>query len=305
MNRAAETGHRPSRPTFPRGIAFAIAFLISLVAFPSSASAYVYWLEGHSNIGRANLDGTGSAPLWLSNLAVDLYGLASDAGYLYFPNSNSNSSFHTIGRVNIDGSGGNVNFVDGLIGQGLMWGIAVDSSHIYWTDIGRKSIGRSNLDGTGANLDFIQYASGQLTSYNIAVDGSHIYWSTNDNWIARANLDGSGVEPNFIEGHDPRQIAVDSTYIYWANFMTSGIGRANLDGSSPDQNFITTIGQPLGVAVHGGYIYWSIIPFPNPTGTIGRANLDGTGVDYSFITDVQPSAMVVGSELALFANGFD
>ena len=69
----------------------------------------------------------------------------------------------------------------------------------------------------------------------------HIFWANlNTGTIGRANLDGSGVNQNFITGASgPVGVVADASHIYWANFGAGTIGRANLDGSGVNQSFIT------------------------------------------------------------------
>jgi hypothetical protein len=192
--------------------------------------------------------------------------------------------------------------------------VAVDDSHIYWTTpIG---IGRANLDGTGIDRRFITNEDGYITS-NVAVDATHIYWATTTGFfsfrgndtvardvqkasipndeadplaiaIARANLDGSGVDRGFIAPSrtglrfgDETTLAVNGAHIYWTT--SAGITRANLDGTDVDASFITDWsftfgGRPSAPAVDNAHIYWTAAI------GIGRANLDGTGVDPTFIT---------------------
>lgn len=287
---------------------FAMTLLTGLSATPALAGTYVYWVNSNNSIGRANIDGSGVSAQWQYVSNGQVSGLARDTGHLYFPNYEFQSNFRTIGRINSDGSGLNVSFINATAGQGLVWSAAVNNTHIYWSDPGRGTIGRANVDGTGANLDLIQYTvNAAIRSYNIAVDGAHIYWSTDNNWIARANLNGSGVQPNFIPGSDPRAIVANSTHIYWANFATNRIGRANLDGSGVNQNFISTSRPPLGVALDDQYVYWSNyynLATPN-SGSIGRANLDGSGVDNAFISAIEPTQIAVGSDTEGYANGFE
>lgn len=291
-----------------RGLSFAMVLLAGLALTPAGAGTYVYWVNSGDSIGRANVDGSGATPQWQFVSNGQVFGLARDTGHLYFPNYETQSNFRSIGRINSDGSGLNRSFINAMSGQGLVWSVAVDDTHIYWADPGRGTIGRSNVDGSGVNLGLIQYTiNGAINSYNVAVHDNHIYWSTDNNWIARANLDGSGVQPNFIPGNDPRAIAADSTHIYWANFSTNRIGRANLDGTGVNQNFIATSRPPIGVAVDSEFVYWSnfySISTPN-SGSIGRANLDGSGVDNAFIAAVEPTQIAVGSDVEGFANGFE
>jgi hypothetical protein len=181
--------------------------------------------------------------------------------------------------------------------------VAVDSSHIYWSNAG-GSIGRASLDTvgnpSGANESFITGTGGSpFTAYNgsscgLAVDSTHIYW-VNDtlNSIGRANLDGSGATQTFITGaSDPCGLAVDSAHIYWANASGATIGRANLDGTGPNADLIHTGNSPCGVAVDGNYVYWD-----NWGGTsIGRASLDGSDPNQGFINGpLYPCGVAVDS----------
>ena len=63
-----------------------------------------------------------------------------------------------------------------------------------------------------------------------------VYWAnTAGDSIGRSNLDGTGVDRNFITGaHGPCAVAVDDRHVYWVNPSTGAIGRANLDGTGVD-----------------------------------------------------------------------
>ena len=84
----------------------------------------------------------------------------------------------------------------------------------------------------------------------VAVDGEHIYWSQDvAAKIGRANLDGTGVNREFIDDAGlPLLIALDGQHIYWADGMDDHIGKANLDGSGVVPDFTNAAG-PYGVAV--------------------------------------------------------
>lgn len=116
--------------------------------------------------------------------------------------------------------------------------------------------------------------------------GNFVYW-TNDapsNSIGRAKINGSGTNNNFIAGVSaPLGVAVDSRFVYWADFAGDRIGRANLDGSGVNRSFISSgVSDPIGIAVtQNSGIYWA-----NKTGadTIGHANIDGSNPVASFVT---------------------
>jgi hypothetical protein len=106
-----------------------------------------------------------------------------------------------------------------------------------------------------------------------------IYFAAEDGDIARANLDGSGRNDDFIVSTHASGIAVDGRHIYWTDARRDTIGRANLDGSAVDREFITGANWPRGVAVNDRHIYWA-----NFGGhSIGAANLDGSKVDQQHI----------------------
>jgi len=116
--------------------------------------------------------------------------------------------------------------------------------------------------------------------------------------IARANLDGTGVNQNFITGGNTvLGLALDGAHIYWSNDsplpIEQTIGRANLDGTGVNQNFVATGGgSPGGLAVDSGHLYW----VNRGSFTLGRANIDGTGVNQNFVaTGVFPEGLAVDS----------
>jgi hypothetical protein len=130
----------------------------------------------------------------------------------------------------------------------------------------------------------------------VAIAGSHLYWARRAVAIARASLDGTGVDLQFIRGLASKHggaIAAAGGHIYWTNLpdAAAAIGRANLDGTGVNQRFIRTAGDPGGVAVYRGHIYWCQEKrgLAHPSTTIGRANLNGSAVNNRFITGIHHS----------------
>ena len=134
-----------------------------------------------------------------------------------------------------------------MIGDINPGSVAVDAEHVYWT--WSDCVAGWGIAGSGCNTD--ELAAG--------VGG-----------IARANLDGSDVDQNFISGIDADQLAVDANHIYWTGNLCEpgcqgiapGIGRANLDGtdleaggSSPAYPAATAALAPL--ALDASHIYWT------------------------------------------------
>jgi virginiamycin B lyase len=259
-----------------------LAALVSALALAPRAEAFVYW-NGYGTIERANLDGSGVEPSFITTVGGSGGALAVGARHIYWAEGYTG----TIERANLDGTGVDHSFIAGADAGS----VAVDAAHVYWTNASTTpqdpydpTIVRANLDGS----DKTSFDIGPSYGAGLAVDSAHIYWTDNYSGCAieRANLDGTGVEQGFISvpGCSPGALsglAVDAEHIYWTTFTnTATIGRANLDGSGVEPSFITGASFPADVAVDAAHVYWS----GSASGTIGRANLDGTGVEHSFIT---------------------
>jgi Low-density lipoprotein receptor repeat class B len=182
-------------------------------------------------------------------------------------------------------------------------------AYVYWTNGGDPGvdpdtkIGRATNDGTNVNQSFIPNAGPGPCL--LAADAAHLYWSNqganfDGTTVGRSNLDGSAVNASFINGaKDSCGVAVDSTYIYWADGQDHTIGRANLDGSNPNPTFISdTGGYPCGITVDGSHIYWG-----TNYGNVGRADLSGSNSDPAFITGLEaPCGVAVDSSHIYWAN---
>ena len=294
---------RRSRPVRRvRSLIIAVLAVLALWAavFTSSALADIYWL-GQNSIGSANLDGSGVDPTFLTDYYTSSdYSIAVQGQYIYFSDftgilrakldgsdvqtlipasdgagdallavSNSYIYWATqgpdIGRANLDGSDPDVSFIQF---PGLVTGLAVDGSHLYWSQGSRGAgqagdIGEANLDGSGVNDNFITSLTPTAVPTDIAVDDPYIYWTeTNPNFpsipgtIARATTSGADVDQSFIQlANDPIGLAINGSSIYWSETDGSSnnhywIGRANLDGSNVDEtNFISGLSDVGQVAV--------------------------------------------------------
>ena len=256
---------------------------------------------------------------------------AEGAEYIYFTSVTTkigSKPTDNIGRANIDGTGINATFVPGAgqgeqIGHereaGIPYAIALDGEHIFWADkqSGSEeegSIGRALLSGGEPSPFFIPLGPTSPKSYSspvgVAVAGGHVYWTNGYEGetpgvgtIGRANVNGTGVEQNFIKGagSDPEWLGVAGEYLYWTrSFGTEegSIGRANLNGGEVNPEFIKGLHNLGGIAVTATHIYW--INEAKGGSRIGRANIDGTGVEPEFI--VPPSESSVGVGLAVGAG---
>jgi sugar lactone lactonase YvrE len=206
--------------------------------------------------------------------------------------------------------------------------ISRDGSEVYFTDRASRQIyvredgtrttqvsSSQKTDGTGpGGTDPLGPKDALLRE--VAPDGAQAFLTSHEELtndantglgpaIARANIDGSGVNHTFLPlPASAKGVAVDGSHIYWVNTNAGTISRANLDGTGVEESFITGASNPQYVAVDGSHIYWTnAATGADGAGTIGRANLNGTGVEQSFITGASnPQGAAVDDSFVYWAN---
>jgi hypothetical protein len=172
----------------------------------------IYWASGYGSgaIGRANIDGTGVQQSFIPGL--NPHDVAVDANHIYWTESFLSGGF--IGRALLNSGRVTRPFIN--VAPGNPISVAVDASHIYWTLLGPSGIGRANLTGSGVSQNFISVSAAHDPA-SLAVDPNHIYWTQETSApsayvksIARASIDGTGVDAKFIDLTDyPADVAVD------------------------------------------------------------------------------------------------
>ena len=230
----------------------------------------------HRHDRSRQLDGSGVDQSFITGASGPV-GLTVDGSHVYWANFNINR----IGRANVDGSGADQSFIQARAPSGSR---GRRRAHLLDESVpGRDRSRRPRWVGRRPELHRRGPWSRRRGGRRRPRLLTNLDESANTNTIGRANLDGTGVDNDFITGISgpvaPVAIAVDGAHIYWTATGRDRIGRANLDGTGVDQSFITGASGPLEVAVDAAHLYWT----NNATGTIGRANLDGTGVDQSLI----------------------
>ncbi len=130
-------------------------------------SSYIYWGNRiNKAIGRANVDGTGVNPTFITG-ANNPTDVAVDGQYVYWTAQTGTAlpPAGAIGRANLTGTGANPSFITGAADP---FGITVDYSHIYWTNYydcdfrnipptscAGGTIGRANLDGSAVDQSYV------------------------------------------------------------------------------------------------------------------------------------------------------
>jgi hypothetical protein len=191
----------------------------------------------------------------------------------------------SIWEANLDGSSPQAI----VTGQHDPAGVAVNASHVYWTDSGDGTVWEANLDGTNPQA----IVTGQISPAGVAVNASHVYW-TDSGAIWEANLDGSSPQVIVTGQHDAGfGVAVDASRLYWTDTDGGAIWEANLDGTNP-QAVVTGQLLPYGIAVGGpqtGLMFWT----NRRDGTVNFAALDGTNGFAIVSGQHHPQGMAVSS----------
>lgn len=98
------------------------------------------------------------------------------------------------------------------------WGVAVDTTSVYWTDnVGGSSgvIRKMNRDGTGA---VVTLASGQNAPQPIVVDSAAAYWLGGSGGPMSVSTAGGGTPRSLATSSPipyPHYLAIDDSYVYW------------------------------------------------------------------------------------------
>lgn len=160
-------------------------------------------------------------------------------------------------------------------------GIVLDSvnNKIYFSDFAKTPYGRiwrMNLDGT--NLESLVSDINDPYSVAINIEDGKIYWADNSGNISRANLDGSGLEREFIHIADGqmRGIAFDSKnkIIYFYEVNNEDLYAAKADGTGVGKIISGTYGYSILVDEVNGKIYYD----DQRGDCISQANLDGSNI---------------------------
>lgn len=135
-------------------------------------------------------------------------------------------------------------------------GIAVDATHVYFTDTTAGTILR--VPTSGGEVETL--VMGQAAPYDVAVDGTHVYWTNfaEAGSVQRIANDGDAPELVDTDTPFPRAVALDATHVYWTGFAVDS-GRLarrplTLDGSaqtllSGDAGFAELVVGPDSVFV--------------------------------------------------------
>ena len=155
--------------------------------------------------------------------------------------------------------------------------IALDPAHVYWT--AKNSVGRIDLGGgTATSLLSTTLKTG---AWALAIDGSTLYWADQILGTIQVIPVGGGPSTTVAKGLSaPDGVVVDATDVYWAegtDQQTEGsISRMPKAGGSPVTLAAHQQG-PRALALDDTSVYWtdSAVYVPSPTGLVMKAPKSG------------------------------
>jgi hypothetical protein len=219
-----------------------------------SDGAHVYWAQsgpGGYSIGRANPDGSGANPTFISGPSIKAFALAVTSSYIYWTDGTQ-----YIGRANLDGTGANAHFIN-FTSSHAPFGIAVSGGTLYVGEFGDIVTVPAVASNSPTLTHFPPFAGGSAIAVDIVVNDGFVYWAefntADPSSIGRAATNGTGFSEYFVPNlGDPTGVATDGTHLYWVDHQAGTIGRALITSGSPtniQNDFITDSNGPWGVAI--------------------------------------------------------
>lgn len=192
-------------------------------------------------------------------------GLAVDSDFIYW-GSYQVGQWPSQGKVvrSPRGGGGPVQVL--AEGQRYAASMAVDGSHLYWTDnTGEEEAGpvgglrRVPLGGGAVETLFASHALGA-----VALDGTHAYviygGTTKASWadgaLLRVPLGGGAVETLVEKLNGANRVALDEESAYYTEAYAQAVRRVSKAGGSVTTLAVNVDGNPQDIAVDTRAVYW-------------------------------------------------
>ncbi|CAN5923881.1 hypothetical protein BH11MYX4_BH11MYX4_44360 [soil metagenome] len=141
-------------------------------------------------------------------------------------------------------------------GQGEVYGVALDATHVYFTSFTSNLVAR--VPKAGGKVETIT-STGAFLARKVAVNATHVYWSADDSpgVVSRCLVSGCAGGPEVLATPQrPFGLALDSTSVYWADRNSTELRRRPLGGGAEVHVADSTAGLPIAIAVDQSQVFW-------------------------------------------------
>ncbi len=174
--------------------------------------------------------------------------LAVRDGVLYWAVFGTGQSDGLVMKLTLDG-GARVTLASA---QGGTQGLAVDATHVFWTDALRGLVMKVPVAG-GLSVELADGGSTLLT-----LDRDFVYWTNNrTNSLGRVpKAGGVGVSMAATVLQPSGGVAVDARHVYWT--MPNGVGvmQVPLDGGAATPVFGASTDSATAIILDDNWVYW-------------------------------------------------
>jgi len=144
--------------------------------------------------------------------------------------------------------------------------VVTDAEHVYWTSLA-GAIYRCPLDGC-MNGPAAEFVTGQPTPLGLVRDDTNLYWQTSpsaagarDGTVRSCPLSGCTSSPTTVASNLPRGscLTLADGLLHWsvASESQTGVVTCATTGCLTGPTILAQAKEPLGIAVHGGTVYWA------------------------------------------------
>ncbi len=137
------------------------------------------------------------------------------------------------------------------------YGVAVDSTAVYWADQGEGAIKRRQVASLGQDIK-AEVVITQANVRDVTLDADDLYWTSSDGFVRRRAKAGSGSGTTLAPGQTGiESIIVDDQYVYWTNYVTGGTVRRIPKAGGTVETLATGQSYPYSITQDCTTIYWT------------------------------------------------
>jgi hypothetical protein len=192
---------------------------------------------------------------------INIAGLAADETYLYWAATFSSGYNGAIYRCVTTECAGTIAELGS--GFGFSFEVVVDSSYVYWIDVGPNHVLRCALPSCGGGPEFFADLAGSPKTIGLsglALYGGSVFWTEGvaDGGVFYCPTSGCGTTPTAIATGqaDPEFVAADESGVYWSNGGNGTVMHCPIAGCAKPVA-IATVAAPYAIALDAVSVYFT------------------------------------------------